>query len=250
MVKVGFQVEHFEGFIVLNCMRNYLIIGGSSGIGSALAAQLATTGNNVFASYFNNLQENTTNIQFFSLNVLDENLDLSFLPEQIHGVAYCPGSINLKPFARIKPDIFVEDYQLQVVGAIKVIQAILPRLKAASSASVVLFSTVAVQSGFNFHSIVSASKGAVEGLTKALAAEFAPSVRFNCIAPSITDTPLAKGILGNEEKKQASALRHPMKKVGEASDIANVAAFLLSEQSGWITGQIFHVDGGMSTLKV
>ena len=231
-------------------MKNYLIIGGSSGIGLQLAQQLAASGNTVFATYFNNTQENTANIQFFNLNVLDENIDLNFLPAEIHGIAYCPGSINLKSFARVKPEAFVEDYQLQVVGAIKVIQAVLPRMKAATAASVVLFSTVAVQSGFNFHSIVSASKGALEGLTKALAAEFAPVIRFNCVAPSITDTPLAKSLLSTEEKKQASALRHPMKKVGEASDIANIAEFLLSEKSGWITGQVFHVDGGMSTLKV
>jgi NAD(P)-dependent dehydrogenase (short-subunit alcohol dehydrogenase family) len=231
-------------------MRNYLIIGGSSGIGLQLAQQLAANGNTVFASYLNTPQENTANIQFFKLDVLDEVFNLDFLPAEIHGVAYCPGSINLKPFARVKPETFVEDYQLQVVGAIKTIQAALPRLKAASASSVVLFSTVAVQSGFNFHSIVSASKGALEGLTKALAAEFAPTVRFNCVAPSITDTPLAKTLLSTEDKKQASALRHPMKKVGEVSDIANIAEFLLSEKSGWITGQIFHVDGGMSTLKV
>jgi NAD(P)-dependent dehydrogenase (short-subunit alcohol dehydrogenase family) len=231
-------------------MKNYLIIGGSSGIGLQLAKQLAEDGNNVFASYLTTPQENTANIRFFRLDVLEEAFNLDFLPAEIHGLAYCPGSINLKPFARVKPETFVEDYQLQVVGAIKVIQTVLPRLKASFAASVVLFSTVAVQSGFNFHSIVSASKGALEGLTKALAAEFAPTIRFNCVAPSITDTPLAKSLLSTEEKKQASAQRHPMKKVGEASDIANITEFLLSEKSGWVTGQIFHIDGGMSTLKV
>ncbi len=231
-------------------MKNYLIIGGSSGIGLQLAQQLSASGNNVFASYRNTPKENTANIQFFNLDVLEETFNLDFLPDEIHGLAYCPGSINLKPFARVKPETFVEDYQLQVIGAIKSIQAVLPRLKASSGSSVVLFSTVAVQSGFNFHSIVSASKGALEGLTKALAAEFAPAIRFNCVAPSITDTPLAKTLLSTEEKKIASAQRHPMKKVGEASDIANSAEFLLSEKSGWVTGQILHVDGGMSTLKV
>jgi NAD(P)-dependent dehydrogenase (short-subunit alcohol dehydrogenase family) len=231
-------------------MQNYLIIGGSSGIGLQLATQLATAGNQVIATYFNHTQENRSSIQFHYLNVMDDNLDLSFLPEQIHGIAYCPGAINLKPFARIKPEVFLEDYKLQVLGAIKVIQAVYPRMKAAGNGSIVLFSTVAVQSGFNFHSIVSASKGALEGLTKALAAEFAPSVRVNCIAPSITDTPLAQAILGTEEKKQASALRHPMKKVGTAEDIAQLAEFLLSDKAAWITGQIFHADGGMSTLKV
>jgi NAD(P)-dependent dehydrogenase (short-subunit alcohol dehydrogenase family) len=140
--------------------------------------------------------------------------------------------------------------KIQVVGAVRVIQQVINKLKQSDNASIVLFSTVAVQTGFNFHSLVSASKGAIEGLTKALAAEFAPKVRINCIAPSITDTPLAGNLLNTPEKKEANAQRHPMKRVGEANDIAQVAAFLLSEKASWITGQIFHVDGGMSALKV
>ncbi len=182
--------------------------------------------------------------------MLDEHPDLSFLPDTIHGLAYCPGSISLKPFARIKPEDFAKDYQLQVLGAVKVLQAALPALKNAEQASVVLFSTVAVQSGFNFHTLVSSSKGAIEGLTRALAAELAPKVRVNAIAPSITDTPLASSLLSTEEKRQANAQRHPLRKVGTPEDIANLAEFLLSPKSGWITGQIIHADGGMSSLKV
>jgi len=138
---------------------------------------------------------------------------------------------------------------LQVVGAIKIIQAALPALKNSEHASVVLYSTVAVQRGFTFHSLVSASKGAVEGLTRALAAEFAPKIRFNCIAPSITDTPLASGLLNTPEKIEANAQRHPLKRIGTVADIAKMTAFLLSEHSRWMTGEILHVDGGMNSIK-
>jgi NAD(P)-dependent dehydrogenase (short-subunit alcohol dehydrogenase family) len=143
----------------------------------------------------------------------------------------------------------MSDYSLQVLGAIKTIQAVLPRLKVADRSSIVLFSTVAVQSGFPFHSLVSSSKGAIEGLMRALAAELAPKVRVNCIAPSLTDTPLASRLLSSDEKKEANAMRHPLNKIGEPADIANMAEFLLSNRSAWITGQVMPVDGGISTLK-
>ncbi|HUM50326.1 MAG TPA: SDR family oxidoreductase [Chitinophagales bacterium] len=231
-------------------MQNYLIIGGSSGIGQALAMQLSASGKQVIATFNKNIPsvENST-IRFHHLNVLDDDISLDFLPDELAGIVYCPGSINLRPFERIKPADFVADYQLQVIGAIKIIQTVLPKLKKAENASIVLFSTIAVQSGFSFHTQVAASKGAIEGLTKALVAEYAPKIRVNCIAPSLTDTPLAASLLNNEQKKEASAQRHPLKRVGTADDIANMAAFLLSEKASWITGQILHVDGGMSSLK-
>ncbi len=230
-------------------MKNYFVIGASSGIGAATATQLSAT-HSVYGTYCKNQPSTSSpNLSFHHLNVLDEILDVSFLPDSLDGIIYCPGAINLKPFARINPNDFVEDYKLQVLGAIKMIQQCLPKLKNAENASIVLFSTVAVQTGFNFHSIVSSSKGAIEGLTKALAAELAPKIRVNCIAPSITQTPLANAILNTPEKVEANAQRHPLKKVGTAQDIANAAVFLLTEQSAWVTGQIFHIDGGMSTLK-
>lgn len=230
-------------------MGNYLIIGGSSGIGKELAKQLKHEGHHVYATYRNTQPDRNTGIEYHHLDVLDENRSLDFVPETLDGIAYCPGSINLKPFARIRPESFTEDFNLQVVGAIRAIQSVLPNLKKAENASVVLFSTVAVQSGFNFHTQVAASKGAIEGLTRALAAELAPGIRVNCIAPSLTDTPLAGKLLNSEDKKEANAQRHPLKRIGAPSDIASMAAFLLAPASSWMTGQVLHVDGGMSSIK-
>jgi NAD(P)-dependent dehydrogenase (short-subunit alcohol dehydrogenase family) len=231
-------------------LKNYLIVGASSGIGKSLANKLAESGHNVFATYNEHPQDEAVqNITYSHLNVLDGEFDLSFLPEKLDGIAYCPGSINLKPFARIKPEDFLDDYALQVVGAVKILQAVASKLKASGNASVVLFSTVAVQLGFNFHTQVAASKGAIEGLTKSLAAEWAPIIRVNAIAPSITDTPLASKLLGSDDKKEANAQRHPLKKIGSPEDIAGMASFLLSDQSSWMTGQVLHLDGGMSSIK-
>lgn len=231
-------------------MANYFIIGGSSGIGLSLTNLLAAKGHRVYATFNSHpIQIENNLIEYYPLNVLDENSTLDFLPEILDGIIYCPGSINLRPFERIKPVDFISDYNLQVVGAIKMIQAVLPRLKKSTNASVLLFSTLAVQNGLPFHSQVAASKGALEGLTKALAAELAPNIRVNCIAPSLTDTPLAAGLLNTDQKREANALRHPLKKIGTAEDIAHMAAFIISEKAAWITGQIMHVDGGMSTIK-
>ncbi len=231
-------------------MQHYLIIGASSGIGQELTRQLAAAGNQVTATFHKNKPaEAIPNVDYHHLNVLDDILSLDFLPDEIAGFVYCPGSINLRPFERIKPADFESDYKLQVIGAIKLLQFALPRLKKSANASIVLFSTVAVQTALPFHTQVTASKGAIEGLTKSLASEYAPNIRVNCIAPSLTDTPLAASLLNTEQKKEANALRHPLKRIGTTADIANMAAFLLSEKASWITGQIFHVDGGMSSIK-
>jgi short-subunit dehydrogenase len=232
-------------------MANYLIVGASSGIGKSLASHLADLGHQVFGTY-NKTEINSNNplINYHHLNILDENCSFDFLPEELSGVVYCPGSINLRPFERIKLNDFSNDYNLQVLGAIKTMQAVLSKLKCSENASVVLFSTLAVQTGLPFHSQVSASKGALEGLTKALAAEFAPKIRVNCVAPSLTDTPLAASLLNSEQKRESNALRHPLKRFGTTDDIVNIIEFLLSTKSSWITGQIMHVDGGMSTLRI
>ncbi len=229
-------------------MKNILIVGASSGIGLALAHRLSSENHQVYGTYRNTPLASNTNLEAHALDV-ESDFDIDFLPEQIDGLVYCPGTINLKPFARIKPEAFVSDLNLQVVGAIKVIQACMSRLKKSDNPSILLFSTVAVQSGYNFHSQVSVSKGAIEGLTKSLAAEFAPKIRVNAIAPSLTDTPLAAKLLSSDQKREANAERHPLKRIGTAEDMASMGRFLLSEEASWITGQIMYVDGGMSAIR-
>lgn len=231
-------------------MKNILIVGSSSGIGYSLS-KILSKNHRVFGTYCkNNHEEISHNTSLHYLNVLDDRMDFSFLPDTLEGIVYCPGAINLKPFARIKEEDFINDYKLQVIGGIKVIQSCLPSLKKSESASIVLFSTVAVKMGFNFHSVVSASKGAIEGLTKSLSAELAPKIRVNCVAPSLTNTPLSNNLLNTPEKIDSHAQRHPLKKIGKPEDVAHAVAFLLSDESNWMTGQIIHLDGGMSSVKI
>lgn len=231
-------------------MKNILVVGGSSGIGLAISELLAEQNYQVYATYNSNTINPGAGISSLPLNVMDEDFELDELPQSLDGFVYCPGSIQLRPFSRMKPESFIEDFELQVMGAIKILQKVLPRLKAAQQSSIVFFSTVAVQKGFSFHSQVAVSKGAIEGLTRSLAAELAPNIRVNAIAPSLTDTPLAAKLLSSDEKKEANALRHPLKKIGSPRNIADAAVFLLSEKSSWITGQIMHVDGGMSSINL
>ncbi|MBU3677578.1 MAG: SDR family oxidoreductase [Chitinophagaceae bacterium] len=231
-------------------MANYLIIGASGGIGQALCEQLLQAGHHVWGTYNQHEMAAREGLHPLHLNVMEEDATwLTQLPEQIDGIAYCPGSIKLLPFGRIQTNDFKHDYELQVLGAIRILQALFPRLKKSNQASVVLFSTVAAQTGMPFHALVATHKAAIEGLTRSLAAEWAPSIRVNAIAPSLTDTPLASSLLNTDEKRHAAAQRHPLKRIGEPKDIAAMAAFLLQEQSRFITGQILAVDGGLSSLK-
>lgn len=229
-------------------MKNYLIIGASTGIGESLSQRLSKQ-HQVWGSYWKHPKDDEK-IQYFYYDVLSkENIDFS-IPEVLDGFVYCPGSINLKPFNRISGQEFSDDFELQFLGMVKTLQKALPNLKKSTSASIVLFSTVAVKSGFPFHTMVSASKGAIEGFAKALAAELAPKIRVNVIAPSLTQTPLANNLLSTPEKIEANAGRHPLKRIGSSDEIAAMAEFLLNDDASWITGQVFHVDGGMSSLRV
>jgi len=228
--------------------KNILIIGGSSGIGRALVGLLAPTHNIYVASRSNESLDNT-GVTHLSFDVLNDALDVTALPEQLDGFVYCPGSINLRPFRGLKPETFQQDFEINVVGAVKSLQAELPLLQKSPAASLVFFSTVAVQTGMPFHASVASAKGAIEGLTRSLAAEYAPKFRVNCIAPSLTQTPLADKFLNNEAKLEKAQARHPLQQVGSAKNIAQMAAFLLGEESQWMTGQILHVDGGIGDLK-
>ncbi len=230
-------------------MKNILLIGGSYGIGLSIAKELQWNAKVFVASRTSeNLKDlNVTHIPF---DASTDTLDASKLPSQIDGLVYCPGSINLRPFKGLKIETFESDLQINFIDMVKVVQSILPQLTASKQSSIVLFSTVAASMGMPFHTSVAASKAAVEGFAKALAAEYAPKIRVNVIAPSLTNTPLADKFLNNEVKQEKSAERHPLKRFGQPEDLAQMATFLLSDNSSWITGQILHVDGGMSTLLV
>jgi NAD(P)-dependent dehydrogenase (short-subunit alcohol dehydrogenase family) len=228
---------------------NYLIVGGGSGIGKVIAEKLQAEGKNVWAFSRNIESANlASGIQKKNFDVLNDE-ELPEIPDTLDGLVYCPGSIDLKPFERIKLDAFRADLEINYLGAIKVLKACMPALKKTGNSSVVLFSTVAVQTGLAFHTSVAGAKGAVEGLGRSLAAEYAPKVRVNVIAPSLTDTPLAESLLSSDRKREANADRHPLKKVGQPEDIAEMAHYLLSQKSAWVTGQIFKVDGGMSAIR-
>lgn len=230
-------------------MKNILLIGGSYGIGLAIAKELQYE-NKVFIASRSNESISDMNVTHIPFDATTDTLDTTKLPEVIHGLVYCPGSINLRPFRGLKPDAFESDLQINFISLVKVIQSVLPNLTAAEQSSIVLFSSVAASMGMPFHTSVAAAKGAIEGFAKALAAEYAPKIRVNVIAPSLTDTPLAEKFLSNDEKREKSAQRHPLKRVGTSEDMAQMAGFLLGDKSSWISGQIFHVDGGMSTLLV
>ena len=230
-------------------MKNILLIGGSHGIGLEIARNLSENNTVIVASRTNENLQNL-NVKHITFDATTDVLDLEMLPETIDGFVYCPGSINLKPFKNLKIEQFQEDLEINYLNLVKVFQTVLPKLLKSSQSSVVLFSSVAATTGMPFHSSIAGAKAAVEGFAKAIAAEFAPKIRVNTIAPSITNTPLSEKFLNSDVKMERSAERHPLKKVGQPKDIAQMAQFLLSEDSSWITGQVFHVDGGMSTLNI
>ncbi len=228
--------------------KSYLIVGGSSGIGLALA-QLLCENNQVFVASRTADSIAQLKVQHIPYDATLDELNTEVLPEKLDGLVYCPGSINLRPFRGLSINAFENDFSINVLGAVKSLQAVMSRLQASTNAAVVFFSTVAVQTGMPFHSSVSASKGAIEGLTRALAAEFAPQIRVNAIAPSLVNTPLAEKFLNQEAKLEKANERHPLKRVGNKEELAQMAAFLLSNEGSWMTGSIIQMDGGIGNLK-
>ncbi|MDX1765248.1 MAG: SDR family oxidoreductase [bacterium] len=231
--------------------NNYFVVGGSSGIGLEVVRSLSKNKQNVYVgSREPRALSQVSAVHHLALDVTTPSSTVDGLPDALDGLVYCPGTIRLRPFHRLKDEEFLEDFEINLMGAVRMIRLCLPKLKASKTLpSIVLFSTVAVQAGLPYHASIASAKGAVEGLTRALAAEFAPGIRVNAVAPSLTDTPLAARLLSTDEKRKAMAERHPLKRVGLAKDIAEMVLYLLSDKALWITGQVFHVDGGMSSAR-
>lgn len=226
---------------------NVLIIGGGSGIGKQVLHDLVNEGYNVWTASSSISESDVPDgvkVQQYDVTS-DAELEV---PDELHGLVYCPGTINLKPFKMLSVDHVRKNLEVNYVGAVKVLQQSIDALKKGNG-SAVFFSTVAVQTGMPFHSSVSAVKGAIEGMVRSLAAEYAPKVRFNAVAPSLTQTPLAEHLINNDKKRESNTDRHPMKMLGEPQDIANMVNYLLSDKARWITGQVMKVDGGMSSIR-
>jgi 3-oxoacyl-[acyl-carrier protein] reductase len=228
--------------------KTYVVVGASSGIGLEIATQLLAQNHRVIG--LSRTQPTQPGIEYYPYDVTQPNPEALPQLATIDGLVYAPGTINLKPFRSLKKPQFQADLEVNLLGAIDLIQWALKGLQSATHPAVLFFSTVAVQQGMPFHASIAAAKGAVEGLTRSLAAEWAPKIRVNAIAPSLTDTPLADRLLNSDAKREAAAKRHPLQRVGTPQDLATAALYLLSEDASWITGQIIPVDGGMSSLKV
>ena len=229
-------------------MKKIAVLGDSRGIGLALRNQLLASGQQVIGAS-RSTGESGDRYTHFQHDVVANPLNLSDYTDHLDGLVYCPGTINLKPFRGFKKTDVLNDIEVNYLGAFLNIQANLKLLKASDQGRVVLFSTVAVQTGMSFHASIAGAKAAIEGLTRSLAAELAPAIRVNCIAPSLTNTSLAEGFLNNDKKLESANQRHPLKRIGTAEELASTAAWLLSDESSWITGQIIHQDGGLGSVR-
>ena len=231
--------------------KNILVVGGTSGIGLSLVKHLSAQGAAVYVISRSKTDELPPAVKHLSADITSSlEAVAGFLPEQLHGLVYSVGSITLKQFNRLTDEDFLNDYRLNVLGAAQIIRQTLKPLKNAAGASIVLISSVAAKTGMAYHASIAAAKSGVEGLALSLAAEFASQyIRVNVIAPSLTDTPLAQSLLSTPEKREASARRHPLGKIGHADDISNAIAFLLADDSNWMTGQVIGIDGGLANLK-
>ncbi|HCI91518.1 MAG: SDR family oxidoreductase [Akkermansiaceae bacterium] len=223
-------------------MKSILIIGGNSGISEKLAQQLQLSGDQVLTA---SREPSAFTHQTYDVSSGDKLV----IPDQLDALVYCPGSITLKPFNSLSREEMLAEFELNALGAATTIQQALPALRKSAAASVVLFSTVAVQTGLPYHASIAMAKGAIEGLTRSLAAELAPKIRVNAIAPSLTVTPLAENLVNTDAKCQASADRHPLKRIGDPEEIASLAAWLVSDASRFVTGQIIHADGGLGSVR-
>ncbi|MGB1231082.1 MAG: SDR family NAD(P)-dependent oxidoreductase [Winogradskyella sp.] len=227
-------------------MKQYIVIGGSKGIGNAIISALLPSHKVINISRTAPVQSHN-NLTHYSCNVINDDLpDL----ESADGLVYCPGSINLKPIKRLSLDDFKTDFEINVLGAVKSVQKYLPILKNGNAPSILLFSTVAAKLGMPFHASVAASKSAIEGLTKSLGAELAPTIRVNAIAPTVTDTELASKLLRNERMIENMNERHPLKKYLQPEEVADMATFLLSDKAASLSGQIFEMDCGIVSFKL
>jgi NAD(P)-dependent dehydrogenase (short-subunit alcohol dehydrogenase family) len=227
-------------------MKNIVIIGGSKGIGKAILEQQLTS-NLIYSISRTSPEISHPNLKHFELDVLKDNLPEI---ENIDVLIYCPGTINLKPILSLSIEDFKNDFEVNVLGAVKAIQKYLPNLKKGNNPSIVLFSTVAAKLGMPFHASIATAKSGVEGLVKSIGAELASVVRINAIAPTITDTTLAANILRNDRMKENMVERHPMKNYLQPQEVANMVSFLISENAKSISGQVFEMDYGLVTFKI
>jgi NAD(P)-dependent dehydrogenase (short-subunit alcohol dehydrogenase family) len=229
-------------------MKKTLIIGGSSGVGRAISKHLLEKNHLVFNTYCSTpIDYNHENLKSFHFDINQENQDLD-LPDSIDSLIYCPGTINLKPFTSLKETDFLNEFNVNVLGFVRVLKKVIRKLRKSDSASVLGFSSICVKNGFNYHSSTATSKSALEGLFISLAKEYSPKIRFNMIAPSLVDTPLSAHLINTEKKVEQIGSSHPLQRIGKPQDIAALACFLTSEDASWMTGQVIAVDGGKSNL--